>query len=95
MERSSASPAAVPAATPAPPPSNELHFIYLLQAHQGSGVGQALFDAVVDPGPTYLWVAADNPRAHRFYARNGYLPDGQERTEEVLGEPFREVRLER
>ena len=77
------------------PTEHELYFVYLLQAHQGSGIGQALFDAVVDPGPTYLWVAADNPRAHRFYARNGYLPDGQERTEEVLGEPFREVGLER
>ena len=29
----------------------------------------------------YLWVADDNPRAHRFYARNGFQLDGATHTE--------------
>ena len=73
----------------------ELYFVYLLHAHHGTGVGQRLFDAVVDAGPSSLWVAADNPRAHGFYARNGYAPDGRDKTEEVLGEQLSEVRLVR
>ncbi|SEM87253.1 GNAT family N-acetyltransferase [Cryobacterium luteum] len=77
------------------PTEHELFFMYLLDAHHGTGIGQQLFDSVVDPGPSSLWVAADNPRAHAFYARNGYLADGQERTEEVLGETLHEVRLVR
>jgi GNAT superfamily N-acetyltransferase len=77
------------------PSAHELYFIYLLDAHHGTGVGQQLFDAVVDPGPAYLWVAADNPRAHGFYARNGYVSDGHEQVQEVLGEQLHEVRLVR
>jgi len=77
------------------PVDNELYNMYLLQASHGSGLGQKLFDAVVDPGESMLWVAADNPRAHSFYARNGYRPDGLERNEEVLGEQLHEVRLVR
>lgn len=77
------------------PTPHQLYFIYLLDAFHGTGIGQQLFDAVVDPGPTYLWVAADNPRAHRFYTRNGYVPDGVEKDEEILGEPVHEVRLVR
>ena len=73
----------------------ELCFMYLLEAQHGSGLGQKLFDAVVDPGPCLLWVAADNPRAHAFYARNGFVADGQEKTEEVLGEDLHEVLLVR
>lgn len=74
---------------------HELYFIYLLDAQHGTGIGQRLFDSVVDPGASYLWVAEDNPRAHSFYARNGYRADGQERDEEVLGERLHEVRLVR
>jgi len=77
------------------PSNHELYVMYLLDAHHGTGLGQLLFDAVVDPGPSVLWVAADNPRAHAFYARNGYRPDGHEKTEEVLGEKLHEVRLVR
>ncbi len=77
------------------PSEHELFFMYLLDAQHGTGIGQKLFDSVVDAGPSSLWVAADNPRAHAFYARNGYLADGHERTEEVLGEKLHEVRLVR
>jgi GNAT superfamily N-acetyltransferase len=77
------------------PSPHELYFVYVLHAHHGTGIGQLLFDAVVDPGPSHLWVAAINPRAHAFYTRNGYRPDGHEKVEEVLGESLHEVRLVR
>ena len=33
--------------------------------------------AVLPPGsPAELWVASGNPRAVRFYERNGFTPDG-------------------
>jgi len=81
--------------TDQPADTRELTVMYLLQSFQGTGVGQRLFDAVVDPGQSILWVAADNPRAHAFYARNGYAADGHEKVEEVLGEQLHEVRLVR
>jgi GNAT superfamily N-acetyltransferase len=61
----------------APVREHEVWSLYVLAARHGTGVGQALLDAVVAPGtPAQLWVAEDNPRARRFYARNGFVPDG-------------------
>lgn len=78
------------------PRSRELYFIYLLDAWHGTGIGQRLFDAAFDEGEEgYLWVAEDNPRAHRFYARNGFAPDGATQEEPFLGETLTEVRLVR
>ncbi|TFC47081.1 GNAT family N-acetyltransferase [Cryobacterium sp. TMT1-21] len=77
------------------PAPQELYFIYLLDAYHGTGIGQQLFDAVVDEGPSYLWVAEVNPRAHSFYKRNGYAADGHDQDQEVLGEELHEVRLVR
>ena len=78
------------------PRARELYFIYLLSAFQGTGIGQKLFDAAVADGePVYLWVADDNPRAHRFYQRNGFALDGASHTEPFLGETLTEVRFVR
>lgn len=78
------------------PALRELYFIYLLSEWQGTGLGQRLFDAAVDEGePLYLWVAEDNPRAHRFYLRNGFRLDGAAHTEPFLGEALTEVRFVR
>ncbi|MGA7147889.1 MAG: GNAT family N-acetyltransferase [Microbacterium sp.] len=78
------------------PRLRELYFIYLLDAQHGTGIGQKLFDAVVDADePLYLWVADDNPRAHRFYTRNGFVLDGATHTEPFLGETLTEVRFVR
>ena len=78
------------------PRLRELYFIYLLDAWHGTGIGQQLFDAAVDEGESvYLWVADDNPRAHRFYARNGFALDGATHTEPFLGETLTEVRFVR
>ncbi len=78
------------------PTGRELYFIYLLDAFHGTGIGQQLFDAVVaEDEPIYLWVADDNPRAHRFYVRNGFGLDGAAHTEPFLGETLTEVRFVR
>jgi len=78
------------------PRTRELYFIYLLDEFHGTGIGQRLFDAAVDPDEgIYLWVAGDNPRAHRFYERNGFVLDGAAHTEPFLGEQLTEVRFVR
>ena len=78
------------------PVLRELYFIYLLDAYHGTGIGQRLFDAAIDEGEgAYLWVAEDNPRAHRFYTRNGFALDGASHTEPFLGETLTEVRFVR
>ena len=85
-----------PARGDQPPRDRELYFIYLLSAFQGTGIGQSLFEAVVDPVERlFLWVAEDNPRAHRFYQRNGFVLDGARHTEPFLGETLTEVRFVR
>ncbi|MFC7787401.1 N-acetyltransferase family protein [Microbacterium sp. MAHUQ-60] len=78
------------------PSLRELYFIYLLGEYHGTGIGQRLFDAAVYADETcYLWVAEDNPRAHRFYLRNGFALDGASHTEPFLGETLTEVRFVR
>ncbi|MBD7957618.1 GNAT family N-acetyltransferase [Microbacterium sp. Sa4CUA7] len=78
------------------PRARELYFIYLLARYQGTGVGQRLFDAAIHPDEeAYLWVAEANPRAHRFYQRNGFTLDGAAHTEPFLGETLTEVRFVR
>lgn len=78
------------------PAFRELYFIYLLDAYHSTGIGQKLFDAAVEKDePLYLWVAEDNPRAHRFYTRNGFHLDGAAHTEPFLGETLTEVRFVR
>lgn len=72
----------------------ELSSLYVLSAHHERGVGQALLDTVLPPGtPAQLWVAERNPRARRFYGRNGFTPDGALITDDSLG--LNEIRLVR
>lgn len=72
----------------------ELYSLYVLSAHHGSGAGQALLDAVLPADvPAQLWVAAENPRARRFYERNGFAADGARFVDEMLD--LAEVRLVR
>ncbi len=70
----------------------ELTMLYVLARSHGSGAGQALLDAVLGDRPASLWVAAENPRAHAFYRRNGFSPDGAAST---FGPIERTVRLVR
>ncbi|HPT95524.1 MAG TPA: GNAT family N-acetyltransferase [Microbacteriaceae bacterium] len=77
------------------PRERELYFLYLLSAWHGTGIGQQLFDIAVEDDAVSLWVAEDNPRAHRFYERNGFKADGSRKVEPFLGETVTEVRLVR
>lgn len=72
----------------------ELFTLYVLAAHHGTGAGQALLDSAIGDAPASLWVAESNPRARRFYARNGFARDGAHRVEDDL-EDLAEVRLVR
>lgn len=70
---------AVPRGEVAPLRGLELTNLYVLARHQGSGIGQDLLDAVLPAGAAaQLWVARGNPRAVRFYERNGFTADGAE-----------------
>lgn len=54
----------------------ELYALYTRAAYWGTGLGQALWDAVRPDAPCSLWVLEDNARAQGFYRRNGFSPDG-------------------
>ena len=72
----------------------DLWMLYVLAAHHGSGVGQTLLDALVPADEqAQLWVAKNNPRAHRFYERNGFIPDGAQYVGEEL--PLPAIRMVR
>lgn len=72
----------------------ELVGLYLLAAHHGAGLGQALLDSAIGDQPASLWMAEDNPRARAFYVRNGFTPDGARKVEPAW-EDLTEVRLVR
>lgn len=55
-----------------PPAPRELERLYVAAELHGTGLGQALFDAVVDERPLYLWLIDANERAGRFYERRGF-----------------------
>lgn len=61
---------------PRPTLDLELHHIYTLSATHGSGLGQRLLNAAIDGRAAFLWILRNNPRAERFYRRNGFAPDG-------------------
>ena len=77
----------------------ELAAIYYLEEHWGSGRAQALWNQVASRlknqqySRVVLWVLAENDRAIRFYDRNGFVPDGKERTEELGGKELVEIRM--
>jgi ribosomal protein S18 acetylase RimI-like enzyme len=73
----------------------ELYAIYLLAAQHGSGLAQGLIDATLGEQPASLWVAEDNPRALRFYGRNGFEPDGASKDDPMGDESIREIRMVR
>ena len=64
------------------PRARELHLIYVLRAHQGTGLGQRLLDSTLGTDPGILWVEKTNERAKGFYRRNGFELDGTEETDE-------------
>jgi GNAT superfamily N-acetyltransferase len=79
----------------------ELWGIYVLSEAWGSGAGTALMAAGIDAlresgyREVILWVLEDNPRARRFYEREGWTLDGSRKEDEFLGVPVTEVRYRR
>lgn len=78
--------------------------LWMLNAHPhsfGTGAATALHArAVAELGAlghrrAVLWVVEQNPRARRFYEREGWHPDGLRRTETIGGADVAEVRYER
>jgi RimJ/RimL family protein N-acetyltransferase len=76
----------------------ELFAIYVLPRAWGTGAGTGLMHAGMDAmraratGDAVLWVLEDNPRARRFYEREGWTLDGERKEDEYLGLRVAEVR---
>ncbi len=81
-----------------PDAAGELGEIYALPHAWGKRVGTALMAAALDAlaargyPEAILYVLEDNPRARRFYEREGWSLDGKQKTDEFLGIAVTEVR---
>ncbi len=81
-------------------PTGEL---WMLNAHPdafGTGAATALIDEAVrrlavDHERAFLWVVEDNPRARRFYEREGWRPDGTRKRQAIGEAEIDEIRLTR
>ena len=70
--------------------TRQLYVLYVYASDHGTGAGQALIEAVIDPAESaVLWVADPNPRAQAFYRKNGFVPDGTVQVEDGV----REIRM--
>ncbi len=76
----------------------ELYTIYALPEAWGTGAGPALMAVAKEQlradgwSEAILWVVEDNPRARRFYEREGWTLDGGRKEEAFLGVDIVEVR---
>jgi GNAT superfamily N-acetyltransferase len=76
----------------------ELYAIYALPEAWGTGAGSALMRAGVGAmrgaghSDAVLWVLDDNPRARRFYEREGWQLDEASKDDDILGRRVTEVR---
>jgi GNAT superfamily N-acetyltransferase len=72
--------------------TKQLYVLYVYAADHGTGAGQALLDAVIDPAESAaLWVADPNPRAQAFYRKHRFVADGMAQVEDGV----REIRMVR
>lgn len=61
----------------------EIERIYVMASHHGKKVGQLLYEKALEVATqkqsSYLWLGVweENPRAIRFYEKNGFVPFGQ------------------
>lgn len=61
-----------------------LQTLFTMPEAHGTGLGNALLEATLpDDEPAFLWVMRRDPRAVRFYAKHGFVPDGY--TKRTLG----------
>jgi GNAT superfamily N-acetyltransferase len=79
----------------------EIHTLYVSERAAGRGVGRVLFAYTLAQlkatahASAILWVLEDNPRARRFYEREGFRADGARRQEDVAGLSLTAVRYQR
>ncbi|HEX3435268.1 MAG TPA: GNAT family N-acetyltransferase [Pseudacidobacterium sp.] len=79
----------------------ELYALYVDPEQWGRGTGVALISAarsrLLELGFQHacLWLLVGNARAARFYEIDGWLPDGQRRTDSVWGVTVDEIRYQR
>jgi GNAT superfamily N-acetyltransferase len=70
--------------------TRQLYVLYLYASDHGTGAGQVLLEAVIDPAESaVLWVADPNPRAQAFYRKHGFIPGGTAQVEDGM----REIRM--
>ena len=90
-----------PARDKVPGVTGELWALNLHPVAIGSGLAMPLHRAALDSlasaghASVYLWVVRDNPRARRFYQREGWTADGSTQVSEYGGAPLHEVRYVR
>jgi GNAT superfamily N-acetyltransferase len=69
-----------------------LHGFYVLPEYWGTGVARELHEAAIAEQPDCaelkLWVLEDNLRARRFYEREGWRRNGEERVVEYPPHPL-------
>ncbi|WP_203337215.1 GNAT family N-acetyltransferase [Nocardioides limicola] len=63
---------------------HELYALYVRRAWWGTGVGQELLERRLFPGSCALWVLESNARARAFYARNGFVAQGDREFYDLL-----------
>jgi GNAT superfamily N-acetyltransferase len=82
-------------------PSGELWMLNADPSVFGTGAGPAVHEAALDRlavsghRRAVLWVVRDNPRARRFYEREGWRADGHEVVADMGGAAVVELRYER
>jgi GNAT superfamily N-acetyltransferase len=82
-------------------PTGELWMLNAEPSAFGTGAATALHTAALQTlagqghRSAALWVVDRNPRARRFYEREGWHANGHERVDEIGGAPIHEVRYVR
>jgi GNAT superfamily N-acetyltransferase len=82
-------------------PLGEVHGCYVDPAHWRKGVGSALMATAIERltqaghSEAVLWVLAGNLRARAFYEAHGWVADGAEKTYDLEGGRYPEVRYRR
>lgn len=55
----------------------ELNTLYVAKRHQGTGLAARLLSRAIGSAPAHLWVFSGNLRAQAFYAKHGFVPNGE------------------